>query len=65
MLKNNPSYLNYKVNKRVDFLLTVLQIEEDMFFDWQWKNMQWKRNRRYQKGHQLATTIPDTDSSEY
>ena len=64
-LKNNPSYLNCKVNKRVDFLLTVLlRIEEDMFFDRQRKNMQWKRNRRQQKEesrHQLATRIPDTD----
>ena len=32
-LKCNPVYLNSRVNKRVDYLITVLfQIEEDMFF---------------------------------
>ena len=49
-LKCNPAYLNCRVNKRVDYLITVLlRIEEDMFFDRQRKDLQWKRNRREER----------------
>ena len=46
-LKCNPAYLNSRVNRRVDYLITVLlRMEEDRFFDRQRKNLEWKRNSR-------------------
>ena len=64
-LKCNPAYLNSRVNRRVDYLITVLlRMEEDMFFDRQRKNLEWKRNSREVKEesrHDTGTHIPSSD----
>ena len=64
-LKCNPAYLNSRVNKRVDYLLTVLlRIEEDMFFSRKLKDLHWKRNKREVKEktrHESGLAIPKED----
>jgi len=54
--------LNSRVNKRVDYLLTVLlKIEEHMFFEHQRKNLRWKHNQKEAKEelrHENGLTIP-------
>ena len=46
-LKNNPGYMDGKVNKRVDCLVhLLLKYEVDMFFNRQTKDLMWKYNIR-------------------
>ena len=60
-LKYNQAYLNFQVNKRLDYYIIVLLcIEEDIFFNRQKKDLKWKWNRqemkephRYDKGMKI------------
>ena len=52
-LKHNPAYLGGHMNKRVDHLLMVLlRIEEDMFFEYERKRLQWSTNPKLTKEHE-------------
>ena len=52
-LKNNPGYMDGKVNKRVDCLLhLLLKYEVDLFFNRQTKDLMWKYNRKEAKEKQ-------------
>ena len=64
-LKNNPTFMNGKVNKRVDGLLhLLLKYEINSFFNRQTKELMWKHNRkeaREKERHQLGSRIADKD----
>ena len=61
-LKYNPAYLGGQMNKRVDGMISVLlQIEEDMFFRRQRKQLKWHTNPKLskeQERHQKDLCIP-------
>lgn len=64
-LKNNPGFMNGKVNKRVDGLLhLLLKYENNTFFNRQTKELMWKYNRkeaREKERHHLGSCIADED----
>ena len=64
-LKNNPGYMDGKVNKRVDCLVhLLLNYEVDLFFNKQTKDLMWKHNRkeaRENQRHQHGIKINDED----
>lgn len=64
-LKNNPAFMNGKVNKRVDSLLhLLLKYETNTFFNRKTKELMWKYNRkaaRENERHTLGSRIVDKD----
>ena len=66
-LKNNPSYLGGKFNRRVYYLLqTLMKIEEDMFLTRQQKMLGLRSNRKAMKEgdrHKSGLQLPLTTIS--
>ena len=64
-LKNNPGYMDGKVNERVDCLVhLLLKFEVDLFFNSQTKDLMWKYNckeAREKQRHQSGIKIDPKD----